>query len=527
METAGIGIRRGGDPGSGADAVSTPSHAILSEHLVLYDGVLDAVDGRTLEILRRRRVRGWSRRRGWLVRRLLLASDVAGLTLAFAVAQPFPTLPVGVQILVLLASLPAWVVAAKIFGLYDGDDVRTDHSTVDDLVGVFELVTTGAWAFVAVPWILGLPGSAPGGMVIFWLVAITLLVIGRAAVRTGVRRRLMYLQNTIIVGAGNVGQLVARKFLHHTEYGINLIGFVDDTPRDRRPGLEHLAVLGPLERLPQLVRQLDVERVVIAFSQDHHERILSIVRRLRSQNVQIDIVPRTFELIGPSVRVHTVEGLPLLGLPPVRLSRSSRLVKRALDVVVSFCGLVLLAPFFAVVALLIRRDSPGPIFFRQIRLGINQRPFPMLKFRSMRDGTSDDAHRTYIEATSKPDADLASNGLYKLDRADSVTRTGRWLRRTSLDELPQLINVLRGDMSLVGPRPCLPYELDQFDIHHFDRFLVPAGITGLWQVTARAHATFIEALDMDVAYARGWSLGLDVALALRTLRQLVAGKATT
>src|ERR1022692_3043064 len=303
METAGIGTTRGEGPGSGATRVSASSNTILSEHLVLYDGVLDAVDARTLEILRRRRVRGWSRRRGWLVRRLLLASDVVGLTLAFALARPFPTLPVGVQVLVLLASLPAWVVAAKIFGLYDGDDVRTDHSTVDDLVGVFELVTTGAWAFVAVPWLLGLPGSAPGGIVIFWLAAITLLVIGRASVRTGVRQRLMYLQNTIIVGAGNVGQLVARKFLHHTEYGINLIGFVDDTPRDRRPGLEHLAVLGPLERLPQLVRQLDVERVVIAFSQDHHERILSIVRRLRSQNVQIDIVPRTFELIGPSVRV--------------------------------------------------------------------------------------------------------------------------------------------------------------------------------------------------------------------------------
>jgi lipopolysaccharide/colanic/teichoic acid biosynthesis glycosyltransferase len=203
------------------------------------------------------------------------------------------------------------------------------------------------------------------------------------------------------------------------------------------------------------------------------------------------------------------------------------LVKRGLDVTVAICGLLLCAPFFAVVALLIRRDSHGPIFFRQVRLGINQRPFVMLKFRSMRDGTSDAEHRRYIEATSRPDADLPTDVLYKLDRGDSVTRVGRWLRRTSLDELPQLLNVLRGDMSLVGPRPCLPYEIEHFDTHHFDRFLVPAGITGLWQVTARAHATFIEALDMDVAYARGWSLGLDVALALRTVRQLVGGKATT
>jgi exopolysaccharide biosynthesis polyprenyl glycosylphosphotransferase len=508
-------------------AAYAPVPAALAEHLVQYEGVLDAVDLRTIEILRRRRIRGWNRRRGWLVRRLLLLSDVLGLALAFLVTQPFPALPFWAQLLVLAGSLPVWIVAAKIFGLYDSDDVRTDHSTVDDLVGVFELITSGAWAFVAVPWVFGLTGPDSGGAVGFWLLAISLLVIGRVSVRTAVRRRLMYLQNTVIVGAGDVGQLVARKFLHHAEYGINLIGFVDDEPRARRPGLEHLAVLGPLERLPHLVRLLDVERVVIAFSRDHHERILAIVRRLRPLNVQIDIVPRAFELIGPSVRVHTVEGLPLLGLPPARLARSSRFVKRGIDILAACGGLLLVAPFFAVAAALIRRDSPGPIFFRQTRLGINQRPFTMLKFRSMRVGTSDAAHRSYIEAIAGSDATLSSNGLYKLDRADSVTGVGRWLRRTSLDELPQLLNVLRGDMSLVGPRPCLPYELEHFAPHHFDRFLVPAGITGLWQVTARAHASFVEALDMDVAYARGWSLGLDVALALRTVRQLVVGKATT
>jgi len=150
METAGIGPMRGGEPRAGASTVSASPHAILSEHLVHFEGVLDAVDSRTLEILRRRRVRGWSRRRGWLVRRLLLASDVVGLALAFAVARPFPSLPIGVQAIILCASIPAWVVAAKIFGLYDGDDVRTDHSTVDDLVGVFELITTGAWSFVEI-----------------------------------------------------------------------------------------------------------------------------------------------------------------------------------------------------------------------------------------------------------------------------------------------------------------------------------------------------------------------------------------
>jgi lipopolysaccharide/colanic/teichoic acid biosynthesis glycosyltransferase len=145
-----------------------------------------------------------------------------------------------------------------------------------------------------------------------------------------------------------------------------------------------------------------------------------------------------------------------------------------------------------------------------------QRKFTLLKFRTMYDGTDEAPHRDYIRQIMSPDALPGSNNLYKLERAEAVTRVGRWLRRTSLDELPQLFNVLRGDMSLVGPRPAIPYEVELFEHHHFERFLVPAGLTGLWQVEARAHSTFREALDLDVAYARGWSLGLDLRLLLRT-----------
>ena len=142
----------------------------------------------------------------------------------------------------------------------------------------------------------------------------------------------------------------------------------------------------------------------------------------------------------------------------------------------------------------------------------------------MRVGADTDAHRAYIEKTMNADLAANGNGLYKLERNDAITRVGRVLRKTSLDELPQLLNVLRGDMSLVGPRPCIPYETEFFKPHHFDRFLVPAGITGLWQVTARAYATFGEALDMDVAYARGWSLGLDLRLLVQTPFAVIRGK---
>jgi lipopolysaccharide/colanic/teichoic acid biosynthesis glycosyltransferase len=159
-------------------------------------------------------------------------------------------------------------------------------------------------------------------------------------------------------------------------------------------------------------------------------------------------------------------------------------------------------------------------------LGLNRHEFTALKFRTMKADADTSAHRDYIKRTMNPRIAPNGNGLYKLERPDEITSFGRWLRSTSLDELPQLINVVRGDMSLVGPRPCIAYETEHFLPHHFDRFLVPAGITGLWQVTARAHATFREALDMDVAYARGWSLGLDLRLLCRTPLQVLGRKAT-
>jgi lipopolysaccharide/colanic/teichoic acid biosynthesis glycosyltransferase len=156
------------------------------------------------------------------------------------------------------------------------------------------------------------------------------------------------------------------------------------------------------------------------------------------------------------------------------------------------------------------------VLFRQTRLGMDMRRFTLLKFRTMREGTDEAPHRESLKQLMSVAALPIGNSLYKLDRSDEVTRVGRWLRKTSLDELPQLLNVLQGDMSLAGPRPCIPYELELYAPHHLERFAVPAGLTGLWQVEARAHATFAEALDLDVSYVRGWSFGLDLRLLLRT-----------
>ena len=189
-------------------------------------------------------------------------------------------------------------------------------------------------------------------------------------------------------------------------------------------------------------------------------------------------------------------------------------------------GLVSMA-MIAVAAVAIRVNSPGPVIFRQERLGLGRHPFVLYKFRTMQARDNDAPHRAYVRSLMDRTQEADSDGLYKLRRDDVITSVGRWLRKYSLDELPQLVNVLRGDMSLVGPRPSLEYELEGYLPYHFERFLVKPGLTGLWQVTARAHSTHIEALDMDVAYVRNWSPSLDFWLVCRTPMALIRQRNAT
>ena len=492
-----------------------------------------AFEGPAFEAVRER-ARAAGSRRGRLVRRALIVADVVGLAVAFFAAEMLfgtSSLPVdrvgrAAELAFFVATLPGWVVMAKLYRLYDNDDERADHSTIEDFVGVFHLLTVGTWCVYVAAWASGAAEPGMTRLVAFWLLGVALVTLARGLARARCRRHPAYLQNTIVVGAGEIGQLVGRKLLMHREYGINLLGFVDANPRERRPDLEGLSVLGAPADLPGLVTSLGVERVVVAFSGESNEDSAQLVAKLRAQDVQVDIVPRLFDVVGPHVKVHSVEGLPLVTLPTAKLFPFSPQLKRFGDLVGASLLLLVSSPVFLFAAWRIRRDSPGPVFFRQERLGKGRRPFTMLKFRTMRVDTDQDAHREFIAQTMSAGAATPANGLYKLERNDAVTRSGRWLRKTSLDELPQLLNVLRGDMSLVGPRPCLAYETEFFEPHHFERFDVPQGITGLWQVTARAHATFGEALDMDVEYARSWSLGLDLWLLLRTPLHMIRRKGT-
>jgi exopolysaccharide biosynthesis polyprenyl glycosylphosphotransferase len=462
------------------------------------------------------------RRRGWVIRRALAAADVVGLALAFILAEAL--IGGGVtagNMLLFAATLPGWIVVAKLYGLYDNDEERTDHSTADEFVGVFHLVTIGAWILYAGAWLTDLWSPQLTELVFFWGVGIGLVTAGRASARTVCRQTVSYKQNTIIVGAGDVGQLVARKLLKHPEYGINLVGFVDAEPKEQRHDLAHLTLLGRTEDMADLVRLHDVERVVIAFSNESHVELLTLIRSLKSLPVQIDIVPRLFEIVGPGVEIHTIEGLPLVGLPQLKLSRSSRLLKRTLDLALSGAALLMLAPLLGLVALKIKLDSPGPVFFRQLRMGFGDKPFKMFKFRTMVADAD-----TRREEVAHLNMHVSNGDARMLKVADDprITRFGKTLRRFSIDELPQLINVLLGDMSLVGPRP-LPLDEDELvEDWGRHRLTLKPGMTGLWQVSGRSSIPFGEMLNLDYVYVSGWSLWGDLRLIARTIPAVSRGR---
>ena len=503
-------------------SVTEPSLAIPA-----LDDSLDLGDARTTDRVRARR-RAHSR--GWLVRRALLAADTIGLWFAFALAQLFfgsdvpDAVPVHQEYLFFALSLPLWVTAAKIYGLYDNDAERTDHSTVDEVASVFHLVTLGAWLLVASTWLTGWADPDLQKLAGFWGLALAAVLLARASARAYCRRQVAFVQNVVIVGAGDVGQLVAHKLVQHPEYGVNLLGFVDAEPRDLQPALERVPVLGPPERLPAMVRLFDIERVVVAFSGESHEEQLQLIRSLKDLDVQVDIVPRLFEIVGPNVGVHTVEGLPLVSLPSLRLSRSSRLIKRELDIVGSALAILLLSPVLAAVALAVRLRSPGPALFRQTRMGQRSRPFTIFKFRTMyEDAEERKLEVAHLNMHLRPGGDAR---MFKVENDPRITPLGGFLRRYSLDELPQLFNVLRGEMSLVGPRPLVLEEDRWVREWARQRLDLKPGITGPWQVLGAADIPFEEMVRLDYLYVTSWSLGRDLSLLVRTIPRVVKGNRT-
>jgi len=500
-------------------SITSAPEGALAGTLAEWEALEDVVGGRTLEILEERRLARSVHRRGWLVRRLLLTGDMLGLALAFTAAELIfarwssGSFGIGFEALLFGLTLPGWALIARLYGLYSQDERRTNHVTVDEVANIFNMVTVCTWLFFALTWLSGVAYPAVPKLLLFWAFAVAILPLARAGARAVARTRRSYIQNTVIVGAGDIGQAIAEKLLRHPEYGVNLVGFVDSEPKEPQRDLGNLTILGPPERLSSVIRAFDVERVIIAFSHDSHERILGLIRTLKDAFVQVDIVPRYFELIGPNTGVSAIEGVSMLCLPPRALGLSASMFKRTMDIVVATLALILFSPVLLLAALLIKLDSPGPMFFLQPRIGEAGREFSIMKFRTMVRGADD--QKELLAHMNKHAAEGAR--MFKIPNDPRVTRCGRLLRRLSLDEMPQLINVLRGEMSLVGPRPLIPTEDQHVEGWGRRRLDLKPGITGLWQVLGRSEIPFEDMVRLDYLYVTNWSMWHDLRLICRTV----------
>jgi exopolysaccharide biosynthesis polyprenyl glycosylphosphotransferase len=254
--------------------------------------------------------------------------------------------------------------------------------------------------------------------------------------------------------------------------------------------------------------------VIITLPWTYHRTIMGLVRSCQAAGVRARVVPDLFQLSLSRVDFDDMGGIPLMGLKRTSIPRAGRLIKRALDISFALVALVVFAPVLGLIALLIRLDSPGPAVFSQRRVGEGGRPFDILKFRSMRVGAED-------QQAQLQDLNQATGPVFKIKSDPRITRMGRLLRRSSLDEWAQFVNVLRGEMSVVGPRPGLPSEVAQYQPWQRQRLEVPPGITGLWQVSGRSDLTFDEMCLLDVYYIENWSLGMDLTIMLRTVPRVL------
>ncbi|MEE9456808.1 MAG: sugar transferase [bacterium] len=322
------------------------------------------------------------------------------------------------------------------------------------------------------------------------------------------------LMRALIYGAGKSGRILSNQIKLHPEFGYSVVGYIDDDPAKKGQVYEDVGVLGAFEKLPEIIVSHDVDEVLVAVPSAAHRHLLHVVFELRERRIPFMVIADLFELVTRRVTIMQIGSIPLLRLWRSPLEGWQGYIKRAIDVAGALAGIIAFLPFWLLIIILIKLDSRGPIFYPQERLGKGGRPFKIFKFRSMVVG----ADEMLPELAEFNEMD---GPIFKIKKDPRVTRVGRLLRKFSIDEFPQLINVLKGDMSLVGPRPPIPEEVKEYERWQMKRLTVPQGVTGLWQVSGRNLLTFEEMVRLDIYYIENWSLWLDLKLLLKTIPVVV------
>jgi exopolysaccharide biosynthesis polyprenyl glycosylphosphotransferase len=452
--------------------------------------------------------RGDGRQRGSILARMLLAGDAIAALTAAVIGGSLAGMSPSELLVVAGSTIVAWPAIAFTLGLYNAGSLRFWASGVSEVPQALTALVLFAWPLFGVAALTGAdsPGVATAAVVAGMAV---LSPLARASVRAKLHRERPLRQRAVIVGSGVVAGQLVEKMRVHEQYGILPVGLLDDTPHE--VGTPNLPRLGTLNDLDQVIPEFGVDRVVIAFSRAGHEELLHCIRVCREHGVAVDVVPRLFEFLDGVRALDQVGGLPLLSIGTPQLTNASRVAKRALDIVVALGLILALLPLVLVVAIAIKVESRGSVFFRQPRVGRRLTSFDMLKFRSM-----------YVDAPLQ----LNDDGVMVKGRHDPrTTKVGRLLRRLSLDEMPQLVNVLRGEMSLVGPRPLIPEEAATLEENwHARRFDLRPGMTGPWQIQGRSETPFQEMIRLDYQYVAGWSLARDIEILMATVPAVLSGR---
>ena len=440
-----------------------------------------------------------------MYRRLLAYSDVVSAAIALILC----TSVLGDDSLraATFFALPIIVLAGKVQGLYDRDELLIRKTTMDEAPQLFQLATLYALTL----WILDdqlIAGELGDKQVlVLWMALFSFALMGRRIAR-GIAGRVAPTERCLFIGDASAYERLRCK-LEADDLKAELVG---------RMSLQRTSTRGDrgatAQELRELISWTGAHRIIIEPHALPAEEMLDFVRAAKSVGVRVSLVPRILDVVGSSVVFDNVQGVTLLGVRRFGLSQSSRLVKRAFDLTGASFGLLVAAPLMALIALAIKLDSPGSVLFRQTRVGRDGKHFRICKFRTM----CSDAEQRKAELVDVNEAD----GLFKMADDPRVTRVGGLLRRTSLDELPQLFNVLTGDMSLVGPRPLVLDEDEQITGWDRRRLQLTPGMTGHWQILGSARVPLHEMVKIDYLYVAGWSLWTDVKILLRTVPYMLS-----
>jgi Undecaprenyl-phosphate glucose phosphotransferase len=452
-------------------------------------------------------------RRLWLLLALVVG-DAAAATIALVGAYavrfwsglfdtPLGVPPLSWYLFLLLPLLPLHAIALRVAGLYE---YRHERTKADEAFLVLQAVSLATLFVVASTFFIRNYSYSRGVILLFWALDVVSVYSVRLGIRDlvrAMRRHGRFVRRAVVVGAGPLGQEVVRRLRGHPEFGVQVVGYLDDrVPVGER--VEGREVLGGYAAVTQVLAEHRADQLFVALPMEAHHELLKILNAIEGELVNVRVVPDILQFVTLRSVVEELEGLPVVSLAQSPITGWSRVAKRGMDIVCATVGLLVLSPVLGLIAVAIRLGSPGPVLFRQDRMGLDGRSFQMYKFRSMRE-----------------DAEAETGPVWASEGDARRTALGRLLRRFSLDELPQLWNVLKGEMSLVGPRPERPYFVHQFKTlipQYMLRHKVKSGMTGWAQVNGlRGNTSLEKRIEYDLYYIQNWSIALDVKIALLTV----------